>query len=230
MLTINSRYFKSVDRQMVEGSNIQGDGQILALVNEDGVTRARPSIGAGDEVFGGILISSRLPQTHGSMVEEFKVTSGSVRLARKPESSQLLVRIDGQKKTVTTGTAAPVDADKVTLTPDGDLLTHSAQLNKNAFVQYHYELSATEARDLTGDYYGGVHNTPVFATGVAGAGVEGTFQTDMFDASADWSGVIHPFMGADGRFAASGDTQLTNVKIMESPNAGSPYLTVEVGN
>jgi hypothetical protein len=230
MLTINSRYFKSVDRTMLEGSDVKGDGQILVLVNENGVTCARPSTGVGKEIFGGILISSQLPQTHGSNVEEFKITSSSVRLARKPESSQLLVRVDGSKKTVTTGTAAPVDATKVTLTPNGELMFHADHLNKAGFVQYHYELTASEARALTGDYFAGVHNTPVYSTGVAAAGVEGTYQTDMFDASADWSGIIHPFIGADGRFAADGDTELTNVKIMESPNSGSPFLTVEVGN
>jgi hypothetical protein len=229
MLTINSRFFKSVDRTLVEGIALEGDGQILALVNEDGVLRAKPSVGAGDEIFGGFVISSRLPQTYSTMVEEFKVTESKVALARKPDQSQLLVKVDGTKVTVSPSESAPADAAHVSLNANGEVLFHASHMNKDAFVQYHYELSASEARAITGDYYGGAHNTPANAMGVAAVCVEGQLQTDMFDASADWSGVIHPFMGANGRLSPTGDTQLTNVIVLETPNSSSQYLTIEVG-
>lgn len=229
MLTINSRFFKSVDRTLVEGIELQGDGQVLALVNEDGVLRAKASVGAGDEIFGGFVISSRLPQTHGTMVEEFRVTESKVALARKPDQSQLLVKVGGTKVTVSPSETAPSADTSVSLTSNGELLFHSGHMNKDAFVQYHYELTATEARAVTGDYYGGAHNSPANAMGIAAVCVEGQLQTDMFDASADWSGVIHPFMGANGRLSPTGDTKLTNVKVLETPNSSSQYLTIEVG-
>lgn len=228
MLTINSRLFKSVDRVLVEGIALEGDGQVLALVNEDGTLRGQPSVGSGQEVFGGFVVSSRLPQTTGSMVEEFKLTEATVSLARKPEQAQLMIKVGGVKKTITVGSAAPADAAHVTLTAAGEVIFHANHLGQDVFVQYHYELTANEARSITGDYYGG-SSVAANVMGVAAVCVEGQLQTDMFDASQDWAGVIFPALGANGRLVPTGDTVLSNVKVLETPNANSPYLTIEVG-
>lgn len=227
-----TRFFKTVDRDLAEGVEIREEGYTLALVNENGNLAARLSTGVADEIFGGFASSTNMPTTFATKVQEVAELDGEVLvLDRRPDSAQLLVKVGGVKLTVETGDDSPADNTKVILTANGTLLFHADHVGESVFVQYHYELTASEANTLTGDYYGGVNNSPASVLGVVGAVVEGTISTNMFDASDDWSGVVTPRMGAGGKLRASGSgTVLTNVKVVQTPNAATPFLTVEVGN
>lgn len=227
-----TRFFKTVDRDLAEGVEIKEEGFTLALVNESGKLEARLSTGVAGETFGGFACSTNMPTTFATKVQELASLDQEVLvLDRRPDSAQVLVKVGGAKLTVETGDESPTDATKVVLTEGGNLLFHADHIGQTIFIQYHYELTASEASRLTGDYYGGVSNSPSSVVGVVGAVVEGTISTNMFDASDDWAGVIHPCMGAGGKLRAGGTgTKLTNVKVVQSPNAATPFLTVEVGN
>lgn len=222
-----SSFFKTLPNEVLPGTAFNQEGMCIALVRDSGKLVARPSTGEAGEVFGGISISVNVPATHGTIVDEFIVPAGGVvELARVPTAGQLLVVVDGVKLIIEVGTDAPTVATKVTL--DGtSLIFHADLALKSGRTQYHYEMTASEAAAQTGDYYGGRHNTAAVVMGVVSGVVEGQICTDMFDASDDWSSVIHPRMGADGKLAATGDgTLLTNVIVQAGPDSGTPLLTV----
>lgn len=228
----NTRFFKTVDRVLADGVGIKEEGFTLALVQEEGELRARLSTGTSGEIFGGFACSTNLPTTFSTKVVEIgELDDLTVQLDRTPQSAQILVKVGGVKLTVETGTEAPTADTSVVLTPANTLLFHGEAEGKAVLIQYHYELLASEAVAETGDYFGGVGNSPASVMGVVGAVIEGTISTNLFAASDDWTGVIHPKMGAGGMLRASGSgTELTNVKVVQVPNSGSPFLTVEVGN
>ncbi|MGL5013351.1 MAG: hypothetical protein ACRC6V_03550 [Bacteroidales bacterium] len=222
-----SSFFKTLPNDVLPGTAFTQEGTCIALVRDSGKLVARPSTGEAGEVFGGISISVNVPATHGTIVDEFIVpVGGVVELARVPTVGQLLVVVDGVKLTIEVGTDAPLDATSVTL--DGtSLIFNEALALKSGRTQYHYELTASEAAANTGDYYGGNNNTAAVVMGVVSGVIAGQICTDMFDASDDWSNVIHPRMGANGKLAATGNgTLLTNLVVQSGPDSGTPMLTV----
>lgn len=224
----NTRFFKSVDREVGEGFAFGESGMCIALYNEAGTLVSRPSTGAADETFGGISITANVPAGHMCKVQELVIDDLIVSLDRTPLQSQILVKIAGVKQTVAVGDEEPSAANTVNLSGN-KLYLAAGSSDKELFVQYHYELTVNEANQETGDAIGGANNIATIAMGVVAAGVQGEFATNMFDASADWSGVIHPRMGADGMFTSSGSgTELKNVLVKNTPSSGNSYLVLEM--
>lgn len=222
-----SSFFKTLPNAVLPGEAFTQEGVCIALVRDAGKLVARPSTGEAGEVFGGISISVNVPATHGTKVTEFIVPAGGVvELARVPVVGQLMVKVAGVKLDIVVGSGAPADETKVTL-EGTSLRFHADAVSDSGVLQYHYELTASEASAKTGDYYGGNTNTAAVVMDSVSGVIEGTICTDMFDASDDWSSVIHPRMGADGKLAATGSgTLLTNVIVQAGPDGDVPMLTV----
>lgn len=224
-----SKFFKTRERAVLPGTPFKEEGIAIALVREDGALYATPCTGAAGETFGGFTMSTNVPTSFSTEIDTVPAVP-VVMLPRVPVTGQLYVAIDGQPATVSVGTDAPTAAGKVTLN-DRQLLVHADDVGKDLYYQFHYELTASEASEVTGDYYGGSHNAAGVKMNSVGAVIEGQVATNMFDASKDWSNVMHPRLGENGMLTTDGSgTLLTNVVIAGVPNADTPFLFVEVNN
>lgn len=227
----HTQLFDTVQRDVLPGAALVEDGIAAVYTREapNGELTVKPSTGAADEIFAGFTLNSNIPGTFRPNVEE-GVVAGVINLARVPVASQILVKIDGTAVTVEAGTAANAAATKITLTVDGDLIPHADHSGKSYFVQYHYELTASELRTETGDVWGGVNNTAGAQFGKTGLVVRADeLSTNMFDASADWSSVINPRLGANGMLTAGGTgTVLKNIFVLAAPNGDNAFLKLEV--
>lgn len=219
----NTRVFRTEHRPVQTGVIFADEGIAAVFVKEGDLTVVRPSTGAANENFAGLSLSRNCPPTFGQIVLEGVVAAnGKIELPRVPITGQLLVKIGGDEKVIVA--IAPADADKIQLNVD-ELTTHANGVGLAYFIQFAYELSVSEARTLKGDApIGGLSSS---AQGVIGLFVEGDVSTSYFDASVDWSAVIHPKLGADGLLTATGSgTTLTNVIVQQAPSAASPSLVV----
>lgn len=230
-------FFKTVERAVLAGAAFTEEGLSAVYTREgsEGNLEVKPSTGAANETFAGFNFSANVPTTHMPKVEEGAVpavaagVTPKVTLARVPTAGQLLVKVAGVALEVVPGDAAPADAGKVGLSASGVLSFHADHMGKTLFVQYHYELTATEARTETGDYYGGADNTAARVFNQTGLIVEGECSTNMYDAAADWSAVINPKLGPNGMLTTSGTgTTLTNVFVTRSPNSDNAFLQLEI--
>lgn len=228
----HSSFFKTRERDVLPGAVIGEEGVSLVFTKETatGQLAVKPSTGAADEVFAGFAMSTNTPATFAHKVEEAAaISEASFALARVPVAGQILVKVGGTALTIAAGEEAPADAASVNLSASGELFFHADHAGESLFVQYAYELSASEAAEITGDYYGGSHNTASRVYNRVGCVVEGTIATNMFDASADFSGVINPRLGPNGMLTAAGSgTLLTNVVVINAPSAENAFLQVEV--
>ena len=178
------------------------------------------------EVFAGFSLSRSVPPTRLPNVENSSVSGGQVQLSRTPISDALYVEIDGSEASQSVGTSAPGSAGDVVV--NGDVLLFNAgDEGKSVSVQYHFEPTFAEARDITGDAPIGGDPAPEY--GVVGLLIQASPLTvTNFDSSASWDGIMHPFLGANGLLTASGPgTELTQYIVKAGPTAGNPYLTLE---
>lgn len=210
-----TRLFRTEHQPVQAGVIIEEEGTALVYVSENGLTVVRPSTGAADEVFAGFSLSrnsppSYLPHAFQSSVPESLV----IELPRTPLTGQILVKVAGVKLEIVAG--APVAADEVQLA-GRDLVFFAGQSKKSLFVQFVYEPTMAEARTILGDMpIGGLASS---AQGIIGIALHGEIGTTMYDASADWTGVINPNLGVDGRLTVGGTgTKLTNVTVMAQPS------------
>ena len=227
----HSSFFKTRERAVLPGSVIGEEGVSLVFTKEgaNGDLEVKPSTGAADEVFAGFAISTNTPATQAPAVEESEEAGATYALNRIPVAGQLLVKLDGTAATLAAGAVAPSAAGTVNVDAHGVLYFHADDEALPLFVQYSYELSASEASAITGDYYGGSHNTASRVHNSVGAVSEGVISTDMFDASADFSQTIHPRLGPNGMLTTSGTgTLLTSVIVKNSPSVESAFLELEV--
>lgn len=219
---------KTDERDLLPGHLVSEEGVALVFVRENGKMFVQESTGAPNEVFAGLALSRPIPPAHATAVEEHVVVAGeTVVLDHLPIPGQVHIKVGGEAMEIVTG--GTVDAaTKVSL--DGAEVTfHADHAQKEAVIQYHYELSALEARALTGDApVGGV---PGNIQGRCGFIEIGQVGTNMFDASVDWSNdsVMHPSLGAGGRLTIGGNgTKLTNVIIAQAPTAENAVLVLSV--
>ena len=221
-----TRILKTDFKPLAAGVTFEEEGQAMVAIKEDGVLKARPSLGLPGEIFLGFSYARAIPPQYLPKVEEFVIPAdGVVELARTPVLENLLVKIGGTKATVGAGATAP-EAGAVN-SQKNFLYFATADKDKKLFVQYLYEPSISEAREVTGDIpQGGV---PGQVMGQVGLVVVGTVSTSLFDASVDWSTVINPTLGADGRLTVGGDgTVLKNVMVENSPSADDEFLILSV--
>lgn len=218
-----TRIFETSMLDVETASAIAEEGLALVYVKQGAKTVARLSTGNAGEIYAGVTLNRNIPPTQKPVVTDARVSaSQTVELLRAPITGQILVRVDGNVLDIVAGD--PADATEVKL--DNSTLTfHASLVGKVATVQYRYELSASEARLVIGDMpYGGPAS---IYEDVIGTLVRGDFATSCYDSSADWSSVIHPRLGADGNFTASGTgTVLTNLIVETAPSAGSPMLVL----
>lgn len=209
-----TRLFRTEHFPVQEGVVIQEEGMALVFVQEGGKTVVKPSTGAAGEVFAGLSQSRNSPPSFIPHVFESVIPASLVvELPRIPMAGQILVKVGGTKLTVVAD--APASASEVQLTVD-KLIFFAGEAAKSLYVQYIYEPSLAEARTVLGDMpIGGLPST---YQGIIGVTLHGTVGTTMYDASKDWSGVINPRLGVDGRLTTDGPgTLLTNVQVIQTP-------------
>jgi hypothetical protein len=234
-----SSFFKSREHGVLAGSVIAEEGRALVYTREGamGATEVKLSTGVEGEVFAGFSLSTNTPAIYAPKVEELTLAAPAtgesyvtISLERIPTSvDAILAKIDGTALPVEAGTAGA--AGKAILTPEANLIVPSTESApaQQAFIQYTYELTASEASAITGDYFGGSHNTASRVYSRSGVVLEGVISTSCYDTGADWAGVINPTLGADGFLTVGGDgTLLTNVIVQDTPNSENAFLTVEV--
>ena len=221
-----TRILKTDAKPLAAGVLFEEEGQVMAAIKEDGVLKVRPSLGLPGEIFAGFSYSRAIPPKFLPKVEEFIIPdNGVVELIRTPVLTQMLVKIDGVKADLTAGATAPEVGD--VKSQKNVLYFATADKGKKGVAQYLYEPTVSEAREVTGDIpQGGV---PGQVLGQAGLIVVGTIATSLFDASVDWTTVLNPTMGADGRLTVGGDgVLLTNVLVENSPTSDEEFLILSV--
>lgn len=224
-----TRFFNTEHRDVEPGVIIEEEGIALVWTKVNGRSYVRPSTGAAGEVFAGFSVSRNstpryLPRIiAGRLVPD----SGVIDLGRIPLTGQILVKVGGDVVEISAN--APVEG-KVQLqgqklyffqgTPAaGENAAVVGDIGQEVYIQFIYEPTVAEARTVIGDGpIGGLPSTTQERIGIA-ARME-LLGTTYYDAGADWSGVFHPRLGADGRLTTAGDgTLLTNVVVMDTPIA-----------
>lgn len=228
MINIQATHILKTDaKPLVAGVLFNEEGQALVAVKEDGVLKVRPSLGLPGESFVGFCYSRAIPPKFLPKVEEFVIPdNGVVELARTPVLTQMLVKIGGVKATAIGNDAVAPEAGAVN-SQKNVLYFAAADKGKKGVAQYLYEPTVSEAREVTGDIpQGGV---PGQVMGQAGYICVGTVSISNFDASVDWSTVLHPNLGADGTLTVGGDgVLLTNVLVENSPTSEDEFLILSV--
>lgn len=224
-----TRTFNTEHRDVEPGVVIEEEGVALVWTKVNGASYVRPSTGAAGEVFAGFAQNRNVPPAFlPKIVSDVVVPeSGVVDLTREPITGQILVKVDGETLSITAN--APTEGNVQLVgtklyffkgTPAaGSNPAVPGDTGKELFVQMMYLPSVIEARTILGDMpIGGLSSTEQGRIGVA-TRVE-SLGTTFYDASADWTEVIHPRLGVDGRLTASGSgTLLTNVIVMQTPIA-----------
>lgn len=219
-----TRLFLTEHRAVQDGLFLTEEGIALVAVKQGNETVVRPSTGAEGEVFAGFSLARNSPPAILPWVGEGRVPSTlQIELPRLPLAGQILIKVGGEVRTIV---ADAPEAGEVKLA--ARIVTfHADDEDAEYTVQMQYEPTVTEARTLIGDApIGGV---PSGAQDQIGVITRGDVATTLYDASADFSGVMTPRLGADGRLTVGGTgTLLTNVQVISAPSAENSALVVRV--
>lgn len=224
---------KTNEGDLLPGANIQEEGRALVFVKQDGRMYLQQSQGVTGEEFAGFALMRPFPPQVQPRVQEFVLgrddKNGEIVLARLPVAGQLLIKVGGAKATQVVDDEAPAAAGNVAVNAAA-LLFSAADIaaKKTVYVQYLYELSASEAQRIVGDAPLGGNASNI--RGRAPYIELGDVAVDVFDASVDWSddSVMHPSTGAEGLLSIGKGTELKNVLIKQAPSVESPYLVLTV--
>lgn len=221
----NTRIHSSRHATVLSSVVIEEEGQALVWVKEDGETKVKPSAGVAGEIFAGVSLSRNIaPGMHPLVQEGSLAGNASAVLSRTPIAGQLLVKIDGVKKTVVS--SAPADATEVQLS-GANLYAHASMANKPFVAQMLYVPSVLEARSIVGD--GPVGGLASSVIGNIGRLCVAEFGTSYFDASEDWSDVTFVKLGANGTFVPGTEADhIPNVVVKNTPNAQSAFLVLSI--
>jgi hypothetical protein len=223
----STRIFNTEGAEVLTGHMIEEEGFACVRVKEGSRVVVRKSTGAAGEVFAGFNLSRNAPTSVLPLVLEGVADGLTITLPRLPITGQILVKLNGTNTTIVAG--APANAGETQLSAD-TLTLHASNEDAVYSVQMMYEPSVSEARQFTGDApIGGLASVAMGKTGLI---VEGVIGTNMFDASADWSGTteVVPSLAADGRLTIGGTGEKLSglCQIVEAPSAGNPFLVVRV--
>lgn len=225
-----TRSFNTEHRAVEPGIVIEEEGVALVFSKVNGKTYVKPSTGAANEVFAGFSLSRNSPPRYlpKVMADVVVPQSGVVDLGRIPMVGQILVKIGGEVATVSAN--PPADNGEVQLEGQKLFFFQSVPAEganpaivgdegQELYVQFIYEPTYTETRTILGDGpIGGLPSGPREIIGVTTRAEQ--LGTTYYHAGKDWSGVIHPKLGVDGRLTTDGTgTTLTNVIVMEAPLA-----------
>lgn len=220
---IATRFHRTDSKPLAAGSAINEEGTSLVFIKENGKLVVKPSTGAAGEIFAGVSTGVRRKPKYLNKVENHTVTAtGVVELSRTPVIAG--VWLDGTQ-------VASIGATPVVPTDDGEanLLGNKlyAKAGQAVKVIYQYEPTVTEAQQEVGDLP--INGDGESATGMYSFVILGTVATTMFDVTSDWTGVVNPRLGADGRFTAKGSgTLLANVFVENAPTAEADYLELSI--
>lgn len=220
-----TRYFLTEHRPVEEGLRLTEEGLALVYAKQGTETVVRPSTGAEGEVFAGFSLARNSPPTTLPWVGQGVVpASGQIELPRLPLATQILIKVQGEVRTVKA--AAPENASEV-LVAARVITFHADDVGSEYYIQMQYEPTVSEARTLIGDApIGGV---PSGAQDQIGVITRGDVATTLYDASADFSTVFNPSLGPDGILTVGGSgTVLTNVQVVSTPSADNTALVVRV--
>lgn len=231
-----TRIIKTDSAKLHPDVQLQEEGQALTVVKVNGEAVVQPSAGTVNESFVGIAISRAMPPAHAIRVESGRVHKNEgeqdaliFRTIRLPLAGTIALYLDGVfVTTLGADPQAPAAAGEVNINRDG-VYFHADDEGKSFKLVYKHELTVSEARELTGDEPLGGLSANV--QGELSFVTIGSVATTMFDTSADWTDVIHPFLGSDGIFTAKPNGQqkpLTNVIVKNSPSTDAEYLIIDV--
>ena len=228
----NTMIVKTAEGDHVPGEQINDEGMALVFKNVDGKNLLGLSTGAADEVFAGFSINTAMPVGQLPAIDKGTVTNGAFAMGHTPDPSNFLIKLDGSvvaSGDISTGSTAPTGSGnegKVVIDRDR-LLFHTDVEGQSVYIQYTYEPSASEASLYHGD--GPIGGSPGAALGRTGRLISCTrLSISNFDASVDWSGAMHPSLGANGTVTVGGTgTKLTNWVVVSAPVAGNAFLTLE---
>nr|DAF93684.1 MAG TPA: hypothetical protein [Myoviridae sp. ctshb19] len=220
-----TRTFNTEFRDVEPGLDLREDGQALVYSKVAGRTYVRPSQGVVGEIFAGISVNRNTPPAFlpkivsGVVVPE----SGVVDLGRLPLSGQILVKVDGDVLEVSA--AAPVEGKvqsvgtKLYFFTGDDTATPAVagDQGKELFVQFMYEPTVSEAKTIRGDApIGGLSSSELERIAVLTRAE--SVATTFYDAAADWSSVVRPKLGVDGKFTTTGNGETVNtVIVLQTP-------------
>jgi len=222
-----TRTFNTEFRDVEPGLDLREDGQALVYSKVAGRTYVRPSQGVAGEIFAGISVNRNTPPSFlpkivsGVVVPE----SGVVDLARVPLNGQILVKVDGDVLEVSA--SAPVEGKVQSVgsklyfftgTPEnGGTPAVAGDQGKELFVQFMYEPLVSEAKTIRGDApIGGLSSSELERIAVLTRAE--SVATTFYDAAADWSNVIKPKLGVDGKFTTTGNGEtVQTVIVLQTP-------------
>lgn len=223
----NSRFTKTSDGDIVPGAPFTEEGFAAVYRHINGKNLLDLSTGAANEVFAGFNISRSVPPSRLPRVEELTAKNGVVTLSKLPLSDSIFVKLgDTPASAIKVGTSKPTTAGEVNL-GENKLYLHDDDQAKQVYVQYHFEPTVSEAREITGDApVGGDAAVDQNRVGLIVQAHPITLTN--FDSSVSWDGVMHPSLGTNGLLTAGGSgTVLKNYIIKQAPSSGSPYLTIQ---
>lgn len=219
-----TRLFLTEHRPVEAGLRLTEEGIALVLVKQGNDTVVRPSTGAANETFAGFSLTRNSPPATLPWVGEGRVpASGSIELPSLPLAGQILIKVDGVVRTVVAAAPATGEAKL-----EARVVTFFADdVGSEYLIQLQFEPTVSQARTLLGDApIGGISAASQDTIGVV---TRGDCATTLYDASADFSAVIHPSLGADGCLTVGGPgTKLTNVQVISAPSAENSALVVRV--
>ena len=218
-----TRIARTKHEVVLSGVQIQEEGMALAFVKENGETKVQPATGAAGEVFAGLSYSRMTSPAEYPHVQEGIVDAdGIIELDRAPIGGQLFAKVGGNGlEILTSGTP---DAGKAVVS--GTTLNVGTNLaGQSYFVQYLFNPSVVEARQIAGDApIGGLSSS---AQGVIGTLKDATAGTTFFDASVDWSSALFVKLAAGGKLTVgSPSNHIPNAVVKNTPQAGSPFLVL----
>lgn len=220
---IATRIHRTDNKKAAAGAQIREEGTALVYVKENGELVVKPSTGADGEIFAGLSTGARRHPQELIKVESHVIpATGFVELARVPKA--LAVWLDGTMiATADIGANPVVPANGVNVV--GNKVY--AAVGSTVKTQYSYEPTVSEAQGEVGDLP--INGDAEAATGRNSFVTLGTVATTMFDATVDWTAVVNPRLGADGKLTTKGiGTLLSNVLIENAPSAEADYLEVSI--
>lgn len=219
-----TRLFLSDVKDVADGVLFQEEGIAAVYVNQNGVSVIAPATGVAGEVFAGIVQSRNTPPAFGSDSRQVVPVDGKIVLPRTPIATEIGVFADGEQLDVV---ADAPDEGEIQLV-GSVLTTHSTNATSVVTVNYHYELTSTEARTLVGDApVGGLSSTHQKRIGVI---TRGQVATNYFDATADWTGAIQLKLAAGGYFTPAADDSeaIPGVVLVRGPSADAAVIVVDI--
>ena len=217
---------KSAQADIVTGASFKEEGVAAVFSREDnGQVKIKPSTGAAGEVFAGFTVERNVPPEFLPQVETHVASTDGTQLFRNPIVGQLGVTGADVEAGPTASEAGKVAIENGKVSYHADDIADGVEFT----FTYHFTATIEDARALGGDSW--YVNLASAETNRIGYIKGGEIGTTLFDATADWSdpSVMHPSLGANGMLTVGGSgTKLTNLVIKQAPNAGSPFLVVEM--